>query len=99
MADQKPKKENEALTIAKGIFNTVKMVTNWQDSKALKTERKEKKRKRREAKKAIRNSYRTNLKLREQYLKDDGILDPAELADLEMLERATAKAMANLLKF
>ena len=88
MADKKPKEENIGLVMAKGVFNAIKMVTNFQDKKS-----------RKEAKKAIRRSYRGARKLRKQYLKDDGILDPAELADLEMIERETAKAMAKLLRF
>ena len=86
MADKKPKEENIGLTMAKGIFNTVRMITNFQDKKS-----------RKEARKAIKRSYKANKRLRKQYLKDDGILDAAELADLEMLERATARAMAKLL--
>ena len=88
MEDDKSKEENVGLVMAKGIFNTIKMITNFQDRKSRKT-----------AEKAIRKSYRATKKLRKQYLKDDGILDAAELADLEMLERGTAKAMANLLNF
>ena len=88
MANDKPKEENVAVTMAKGVFNAIKMVTNFQDRKS-----------RRAVERAIRKSYRRNEKLRKQYLKDDGILDAAELADLEMLERKTAKAMAKLLNF
>lgn len=88
MANDKPKEENVALTMAKGVFNAIKMVTNFQDRKS-----------RRDVERAIRKSYRRNERLRKQYIKDDGILDAAELADLEMLERKTAKAMAELLNF